>query len=189
MPYPERKTTRIPGYDYRNTGYYFITICTQNKQNLFGQIQNDKVQPSAQGKIVSQNWLDIPNHHSGITLDAFILMPNHLHGIIMIHSDRSALIVPGQSSDVAGYVPTGHASFISPKSGSLSAVIRSFKSACTKRINEESLHKNPIWQSRFYEHVIRDENDLHRIRMYIENNPLRWSEDEFFRASGIYVGT
>jgi putative transposase len=145
------ETTRLNGYDYTRPGYYFITICTKDREPLLGEIINEKIKLSEKGKIVSECWFDLPNHYPNIILDEFIVMPNHIHGIIIIHNGSDKKLKHG-----------------------LSEFIRAFKSFASRRIN--SLHTTTIttkniWQPRFYDHIIRSENELNRIRLYIKNNP------------------
>lgn len=142
------ETTRLNGYDYSKPGNYFITICTKDREQLFGEVIDEKVKLSETGKIVSDCWYDLPNHYPNIILDEFIVMPNHIHGIIIIHNS------PDKKS----------------KHG-LSEFIRAFKSFSSRRINE--LTKSYIWQPRFYDRIIRSDNELDRIRLYIKNNPKK----------------
>ena len=200
--YPNRQTIRLPYYDYSQPGWYFVTICVADRELFFGTIQNNQMFLSSLGKQIENFWLTIPQHFSGVFLDAYVIMPNHLHGIIVISSEEGE-ILPIQEiktlfiqrtlpaiqairtlSTVQGVgtlhcnVPTTM-SEISPKRGSLSVIIRSFKSICTKHINKTFPKISFGWQARFYEHIIRDEMDLERIRNYIQNNVSNWSLDQF----------
>ena len=182
------ESTRLPGYDYTRNGAYFITICTKNRQWLFGDIIDDKldngdkldtnpvsnhfidpnhdpnpnhfkpgtnhsinIRLSDFGKIVNECWYDLPNHYSNIILDEFIIMPNHIHGIIIIRN------------------PTWQ----KQKHG-ISEFMRAFKSFSARRIHESgNTNRQEIWQPRFYDHIIKSENELSRIRIYIKNNPYK----------------
>jgi len=142
---------------------YYVTICTHRKDCVFGEIINRKMHLSPIGKVVSEYWKQIPNHHTDVALDEFVVMPNHVHGIVVI-------------------VGATHASPNSAKPGlkprSLGSTIGSFKSAVTKRVNE--FHNSPdatFWQRNYYEHIIRDERELNLIRQYIASNPLQWELD------------
>ena len=177
------KSLRLPYKDYRENGGYFVTICTQNRLCFFGDIKNDKVQLSSIGKIAHQFWADIPQHFNYIDLDAFIIMPNHIHGIIIINQPSDNIPIDDHE-DVICNVSTNNVDYVSqtmsqlsPKAGSLSVIIRSYKAAVSRWCKQNSLN-NFRWQPRFYEHIIRDQSSLDRIREYIINNPLRWHEDK-----------
>lgn len=164
-----RKSYRLSCWDYRNAGYYFVTICTENRRQHFGKIVDGEMWLNHVGKIVQQFWTDIPDHFKNVSMDTFIVMPNHVHGIIQIHQRR----------DVAMQRPYNHFSRISPKPKSLSTVIRSFKSIVTKTVHKLYPEINFHWQSRFHDHIIRNKWSLRRIRQYIQNNPLKWDLDEY----------
>ena len=164
----KRKSVRLPEYDYTTPGAYLVTICTQNHICLFGRIETDKVILSELGLIAEKYWKKIPEHFKNVKLDEYIVMPDHIHGILILSEDRR---------DTACRVPT-YERFSRPVPGSLSTIIRSFKSSFTGHVNK--LHSTPgrkIWQGRYYEHVIRNPNDLKGIREYIINNPTRRSFD------------
>lgn len=163
-----RHSLRLHGYDYTRAGAYFVTICTRNRECLFGQIIAGQMQFNAWGKIVEDEWLQTPTLRPGVELDDFVVMPNHFHAIvILLNKDaRSA-------SPQVPPVPE-----LRRQPGSLGAVVGGFKSAVTRRIRErEDNAEMVIWQSRFYEHIVRDEAELHRIRVYIDNNPAHWETD------------
>ena len=143
---------------------------------IFGNIEDGEMMLNDVGRIVGNVWNDIPTHFPGVELDAFVVMPNHVHGVIVIDGNDDGEIVSR-----AG-VGARHASPLRPCGAvprSLGAIVGSFKSAVTKRVNENcGTPGAPVWQRNYYEHVIRDEGDLERIREYIDNNPLRWEKDE-----------
>jgi REP element-mobilizing transposase RayT len=145
-------------------GEYFVTICTYERKCIFGEIVDGEMQLSEIGNIARQSWEKIPIHFPNIELDEFIIMPNHLHGIIIIN-DYSC-------RDVQLNVPTG----ISPKQGTLSVIIRTFKAAVTTECRRNNYFEFR-WQSRFFEHIIRDDKSRNTIRDYIMNNALQWSFD------------
>ncbi len=157
-------------YDYTEPGAYFVTMCTFGGECRFGEIVNNEMRLNSSGGIVKKCWEDIPNHCADVALDVFTIMPNHVHGIIVIQNG------PGRGK--ACLAPTKR-QFGNPPAGSLSSIIGSFKSAASRHVN---LIRNspgrPLWQRNFYEHVIRKEDDLNRIREYIVNNPYKWPEDE-----------
>jgi REP element-mobilizing transposase RayT len=164
-----RRSIRLKEYDYSQSGAYFVTICTHNKECLFGEIVDGKMILNDAGKIVQTVWYEISEHVDHVELDQFVIMPNHIHGIIVLHDG---------CRDTACCAPTVER-FGKLITGSLPTIIRSFKSAITKRINE--LHETPgqkIWQRNYYERVIRNENELNQVRQYIVDNPAKWDSDE-----------
>ena len=171
------ETTRLQNWNYGWNGKYFVTIVTKNREHYFGKIGNKKIQFTEIGGIADKYWHEIPEHFPFVVLDEFCVMPNHIHGIVVIDNKTG-----NTCRDVACNVSTNESntnkmSIISPKSGSLSTIIRSFKSAVTKFANENNY--NFGWQSRFYDHIIRNEKSLNRIRDYIRNNPENWNIDKF----------
>ncbi|RMF88756.1 MAG: transposase [Nitrospinota bacterium] len=165
---PYRRSVRLPEYDYSRPGAYFVTICTQDRVCLFGQVMDGRMRLNEYGDIVRACWLAIPDHFPRTTLDEFIIMPNHVHGIIVIVDNVGATHASPLPSKPRG-----------PKPHSIGAIVGSFKSAVTKRINEtRGTPGAHVWQRNYYEHVIRDEVWLDRIREYIAGNPARWEEDE-----------
>jgi putative transposase len=161
----QRKTVRLREYEYSQPGEYFATICTKNHECMFGSIVNGKMDLNERGGIVDGCWKGIPEHFPYVGLDEYIIMPNHVHGIIVLHEHvgtRHAVSLPER--------------FGKPVSGSVSTIVRSFKSAAAKRINEMHLTTGaPIWQPRYYDRIIRDEKELQNIRDYINNNVLTWA--------------
>jgi|SRR5699024_7311723 len=177
---PNRKSIRLKGWDYRNPGLYFITICTDERRHHFGEIQNGMMGLSVPGCVAWHFWREVPDHQSNVVLDEFVVMPNHLHGIIGIESQEEAVGTVGtlhatsvQNENLAN----DEMSSLSPDAGSLSTIIRSYKSAITRWCNANS-HEYFAWQSRFYDHIIRNEESLQRIRKYIRDNPLKWQIDQ-----------
>ena len=165
---------RLPHFDYSQDAIYFVTFCTKNREQFFGNISNQIMAISDIGTIVENNWPTISKHRNNVILHDFVVMPNHFHGIIEIRNEINSM-------DVARNVPTTNRySFISPKSGSLSAIIRAFKSSCSKEIHQAFPEITFDWQPRFYEHIVRDDEDLNRIKEYIANNVIDWDTDEFF---------
>ncbi len=160
----QRKTTRLRCWDYTSPGWYFVTICTRDRQPFFGRIANGVMHLSPIGKIADQCWREIPNHTAGyVSLDAYVVMPDHVHGIIVIHN---RVVEASQRN----------ASTISPRAGSLGAIIRSYKAAVTRWCRRNGF-TTFSWQHNYYDHIIRREHDLLRIRQYILDNPRRWEMD------------
>jgi len=182
-------SARCPNWDYSSNGAYFITICTDKRILFFGSIKNKKLKLFEAGQIAERLWAEIPLHHPYIQLDAFVVMPNHVHGILIINTANqsdykeitsNADVKPPEeiSNDKNA---TDFMSNISPKSGSLGSVIRSYKSACSNQINKMNPALNFKWQARFHDHIIRDDESFCRIRQYIINNPSKWNDDIFHR--------
>ncbi len=164
-----RKSIRMPEYDYAQDGGYFVTICTHNRHCLFGIINHEMVL-NPFGIVVRDSWQKTLVIRPYILLEAFVIMPNHIHGIIIIRGD-------GSRRGVLQYAPT---SFQSP-SQTVGAIVRGFKSSTTKEINQiRGTPGLPVWQRNYHEHIIRDENDLNRIREYIITNPYHWVKDIHF---------
>lgn len=165
-----RRSIRLPGYDYTQPGAYYITICTYKRQCWFGDVVNGRVHYNHLGSIAYSFWQALPRRFSQIELDAFVVMLNHLHGILII-CDRANQIqldnIPKQEQ------------FGKPIAGSIPTIIRSFKAAVTKRINLMRSTPEPrVWQSNYYESIIRIETGLNKVRQYIINNPLQWEIDK-----------
>ena len=249
-----RKSPRLKNWDYSSDAAYYITICTKNREHYFGEIKNGKMHVSPAGAIADVLWHEIKNHAKNIELGEFVVMPNHIHGILILNGNdvggravdgcrdvacnvpTTKCIVPTmgtvptttdcniptmgndpaendhirgtdiandrfrgdvandhirgrddandhiRGTDVACNVRTSKNEFmaaISPKSNTVSAIIRSYKSAVTKFCNRLEL---PIaWQSRFHDHIIRSDESFQRISKYISDNPMNWPEDQFFK--------
>jgi len=170
------ESARLQHYDYGQSGLYFITICTANHEHLFGDIIDDEMQLSHIGVLADVLWHEIKNHSKNVVLHEFVVMPNHIHGIIeIVESD----VKNTNNSDVTGNVST--MAKMSPKSGSLGRIIGSYKAALTKHANRLGLAFN--WQMRFYDHIIRDDESLSQIQQYIMDNPQKWADDKLFTLS------
>ena len=160
-----RRSIRLPEYDYTQAGVYYITICSHEREHIFGEICDGQMVLNAIGQIVADEWSQTAQKRPNIALDAYVIMPNHVHGIIVI-------------SESTNILPPTIERFGQPTSNSIPTIVRLFKSAATKRINifRNTWHQ-PVWQRNYYEHVVRGEADLDRIRTYIANNPVQWAED------------
>jgi len=158
------ESTRLKDFDYSSHYWYYITINTKDHIEFLGKVKNGQVILSESGKIVEEEWNKISKIRSGVDLDYYIIMPNHSHGIIIIN----------QSSEIKTVETHRDASLQNNVCiNSLSNIIRGFKGASTKRIHKAG-YLEFKWQSRFYDHIIRTENELTRIREYISLNPLKW---------------
>lgn len=174
-----RRSPRLRGYDYSLAGAYLVTICTHERDMLFGEVADGELVLSEFGMIVEDEWVATEQLRPSVELDHFIIMPSHVHGIIVLAAEH-------ERRDVARYVPatTGEEAFRGPRAGSLGAIVRSFKSSAAKRVNAvRGTPGHPVWQGRYHDHVIRDEKDLGRVRTYIVNNPLRWQYDRENRGA------
>jgi len=161
----KRTSLRLQGYDYAQAGMYFVTICAYEHKCLFGEIVDGEMRLNDKGRIVLECWNDLPQHYENLVLDYFTIMPNHVHGIMAL------LDIPVVG---AGLKPAPTA-----KRHGLSEMVRALKTFSSKHINKiRSTPGMPVWQRNYYEHVIRDDDDLNRIREYIINNPPNWGEDE-----------
>ena len=166
-----RRSARFPDHDYTTPGLYFVTICIKDRREALARIGDDGLVLNGFGRIARDCWLEIPEHFPNIGLDEFVVMPNHIHGIIGIMEIRDV----GAQHAAPLPVPLPRNRVLP---GSLGAIVRSYKSVVTKRINE--IRGTPgatFWQRSYYEHLIRNEKSAERVRNYIRNNPLRWHVD------------
>jgi len=167
-----RRSIRLPGWDYRAAAIYFVTICTHGRECFFDD--------PAWATVATTAWTAIPQHAGRVALDEWVLMPNHLHAILVL-TDEPADATDTSSFDIrwASLLPTPEPRrFANVPSGSLGSIIRSYKAAVTRRINERCRTPGqPRWQRGYYERVVRDDRELERIRAYIRENPARWAKD------------
>jgi len=162
-----RRSIRLRAYDYSQAGAYFVTICAQNRQCLFGEVADGEMRLNDAGRMVHDVWNDLPRHYAGVELDAFVVMPNHVHAIVII---VGAGLKPAPTVR-AGLKPA-------PTKHGLPEIVRGFKTFSSRRINEMRQTSGvAVWQRNYYEHIVRDEESLNRIREYVVNNPLRWEWD------------
>ncbi len=172
-----RRSPRMKGYDYIQPGGYFVTAVTQYRAHLFGEFVSSTnpgemvLTLNELGKIVEFTWQDLVNHNTGLELDAFVVMPNHIHGIILLNS-------PGLVGE--GFEPSP----TKPRDYGLPEIVRQLKTFSARRIDQfRQTPGLPVWQRGYYDHILRDETDWDRILRYIEDNPRRWAEDEENRSS------
>lgn len=200
-----RRSIRLKEYDYTQAGAYFITICTWQRECLFGNVVNREMQLSRYGEAVRFNWDYLPKRYPYVKLDAFIIMPNHIHGIIFLidnannmHSVGADLeIILDRKTSRGGFnqyifreidnpkkpAPTAQPALTKStiKRHGLPEVVRGFKTFSARRINQlRCMAGVPVWQRNYYEHIIRNEESLQKIRDYIINNPLSWQQDELY---------
>ena len=154
---------RLEGYDYTLPGAYFITLVTQHRECLFGEVVGGEMRINQFGKIVERAWLDLLFHYPHIIQEAFVIMPNHVHGIIDIKASRGGSETLPYKTKIYG----------------LSEIVRAFKSFSARRINQmRNKHGIAVWQRSFYDHIICNDRDYHNIWEYIQINPQQWQEDE-----------
>lgn len=192
------ESARLQSWNYGSNAAYFITICTKDREHFFGEVKNGKMQVTPTGAIAFAIWHEIKNHAQNIELGEFVVMPNHVHGI---------LVLDGNDNGTTSNVGTGHAlsetdktstivrtthalSLPTPTPGqqrfqnqgknTISSIVGSYKSAVTKYCNRLQL---PFaWQTRFHDHIIRNDESFQRISAYITNNPLNWENDTFYKT-------
>jgi len=188
-----RRSLRLKGYDYSQAGAYFVTICADGKECLFGEIESGVMRLNEYGEIVASEWVRSAEVRSEIGCGEFVVMPNHFHGIIHIVGTYGNTPVSrdeqnkaySRKKGVLPYAPT------SP-SRNVGAMVRGFKGAASRRINAiRNTPGAPVWQRNYYEHVIRNDDDYNRIAEYVANNPQRWMEDSLHPefAVGAYGNT
>jgi putative transposase len=204
---PQRKSIRLKGYDYSQAGYYFITICCQDRICRFGKIENGIMQYNQYGKIAYQEWARLPEQFPNLALDAFQIMPNHMHGIIILHTPIpvGAGFTPAQNKNItptkntctqntdippipnnindnnratARVAPTR----VAPTVGNIVGAYKSLvANACLDIFKSNNKIMGKLWQRNYYEHIIRSEESYQRIAKYIRNNPTNWNKDKFHR--------
>ncbi len=164
-------TPRLKHWDCRWSSAYFITICTKGREHYFGEIEEEKMNLSKVGVVPDILWYEIKNHYKNVELGEFVVMPNHIHGILIINNDDLL--------NDNNYIPaTSENRFQNIGKNSVSSIVRNYKSAVTKYVRR--LGYDFVWQARFYEHIIRNGNSYDKITNYIINNPENWGKDKFF---------
>ena len=159
---PQRRSPRLNGYDYTRAGAYFVTLCTCNRTCLFGSVVDGEVILTKAGKVAHEKMHHIPGHwHGKVELDAFVVMPNHVHAILVL----CGTFPPAQKPSNA--LPT------------LGQIVGSYKSGVSRRVRQQ-IPELCVWQGRYHDHIIRNETDLNRMRDYVLHNPARWQEDRLF---------
>ena len=190
-----RRSIRLANYDYRQEGAYYITICTHERECLFGEIGDGEMRLNEYGEIILACWEAIPDHFPQADVDAFVVMPNHVHGILVIAGGNARAEgrkgmaeerkgMAEERKGMACHAPTVFDDapvkrrFAQPVAGSLATILGAFKSAASRRINAQ--RETPgwtVWHRNYYEQIIPDEHKLENARRYIGNNPARWAKD------------
>ena len=172
-------SARLKNWDYGNNGAYFITICSREREHFFGEVESidneNEMQFNEIGKLANKFWSEIPIHFPFVELGNYQVMPNHIHGILIINKKN---IIDDTTDKVSEVKRNEQMSKISPKSGTIPTILRSYKSVVTK--NAHYIHADFEWQERFHDHIIRDTESFDRIQNYIENNVTNWKEDKFY---------
>ena len=166
-----RRSARLAEFDYRQAGAYFVTVCALGRAGLFGKIAGGEMRLNKYGEAVHAVWNGLPDHYPHVQLDQFVIMPNHIHEIILLTEDSGPMDSVGAG---LGPAPTQR----SDKRHGLPEIVRAVKSFSARRIN--ALRRTPgraVWQRNYFEHVIRNDRDLAAIRQYIYDNPARWADD------------
>ena len=170
MTIPQRRSIRLPGYDYSSPGAYFLTLCTHRRELILGNVVDGAMSLSRLGEIVEKEWLRTSRIRTEVELDVSVVMPNHMHMIVLLAgSGESAATTRVTDRKPRQRLPR-----------SLGALVAGFKSAATRRINEVRQSPGaPVWQRGYYERVVRTETELRRIQEYIVTNPATWSDDRY----------
>jgi len=188
------QSARQQKWDYRSIGAYFITICTRDRESYFGKITNGIMTLSGVGILADVFWHEIKNHEKNVDLGEFVVMPNHIHGILILngYDDESHVVVETLHATSLPQPQLQPQPFknefmanISPKSGSVSTIIRSYKSGVSKHAHRLGFAME--WQERFHDHIIRDGDEYQRISKYISNNPQNWKKDNFFIEDNFFL--
>ena len=190
MPYNpnihHRRSIRLKGYDYSQAGLYFITICVQDRKCLFGEIESDEMVLNEFGVIACQQWQKLPEQFTNMELDVFQIMPNHMHGIIMLTDTVGAGFTPAPDNNNATDGKGAGASPAPTKPKTVGDIVGAYKSLVANdcleifKQNQPAKMMGKLWQRNYYEHIIRDEQSYQRISDYIINNPKNWNNDKFF---------
>lgn len=187
-------SSRLKNYDYSSNGAYFVTICTKNRKHFFGDIIDGKMQLSEIGEIANDCWNQITYHFPFVQLGEFIVMPNHVHGILIIDKTIDFTIAVETQNLASQYLASQYQTQrkiprsntdetqenkFGPQSQNLASIIRGFKIGVTKYVRNNT-NVFEIWQSKFHDHIIRNENEFEIISDYIKNNPIKWQEDKYY---------
>jgi putative transposase len=172
-----RRSIRLKGYDYAQTGAYFITICTKDMKCIFGTIENTEMILNEFGEIAYNEWSKLPERFTMIELDVFQIMPNHMHGIIILNTVGASLAVaPTEERATVKVAPTGEST--------IGDIVGAYKSIvfneCLNIFKERNEIMGKLWQRNYYEHIIRNDLAYHNISNYILNNPVKWAADKFY---------
>jgi REP element-mobilizing transposase RayT len=195
---PRRQSLRLRNHDYAQPGAYYVTLCTQRRVCLFGRVVDGQMHTNDLADIITACWFDLPDHYGHVLLDAFVVMPNHIHAVIVLRDYDDGVLDNTMDTTVgAGLRPAPTAindadsadddgpslNNSVPQRHALPEIVRALKTFSSTRINQ--CRRRPcarLWQRGYYDHVVRSERDLERIRLYIQNNPARWTLDKYYAA-------
>jgi REP element-mobilizing transposase RayT len=195
-PLPNRQSIRLKNYDYSQPGYYFITICTQDRIHRFGKIIDEKMRLNDAGEIVADEWKKTPIMRKHIQLDEWIIMPNHFHAIITVGARCTRPMNNTRPLTENGRTENGRTENGRMVNGRMQSaptdsqvvlgdIVRGFKSSVTKRVRQlPNMNDTRLWQRNYWEHIIRNENELNHIRNYIRHNPQKWEMDQLYGGFG-----
>ena len=188
-----RQSRRLDDWDYTQAAAYFVTICTRDRVCLFGEVETGRMGLNRYGRIAAEEWRRTANLRDSVALDAFIVMPNHVHGIIVIQTDGNGgpdVLRGDTARRVATATTTDGAGSSSdrqcgrPQAGSLGTIVGAYKSAVTRCINQHrSVSGESVWQRNYHDHIIRNDEEWRRIRQYIRTNPARWHCDRLYHSA------
>jgi putative transposase len=177
-------SNRMQSWDYGWNGSYFITICTKNRRHYFGEMADGKMHFSEAGELANQYWLEIPLHFPYAKLGAFIIMPDHLHGILIIDKNSNLKVETRLIASPQSSMPLKTGGITGKKNpmlhDNISRIIRWYKGRCSFEIKK--LKSDFEWQTRFHDHIIRNFIEYHRISHYIKNNPMNWKKDKIEKS-------
>jgi putative transposase len=170
-----RRSIRLDGYDYAGPGAYFVTACAYRRAALFGAVRGGATAPNRFGRVAEEEWARSAAIRPGIILDAFVVMPNHIHGIVILTEESQAGVEPPEDVGAHSCAP------LQRRCRSLSSFMAAYKAAVTKRINAlRGTAGAPAWQRNYYERVLRDERELGLARQYVADNPTHWEKDVYY---------
>jgi len=174
-----RRSIRLKGYDYSQVGAYYVTIVAWRRECLFGEVVNGEMELSKFGLVAKQQWEKLPKRFPNIELGAYMIMPNHMHGIIEVTGGRGTAETPNNPEGESSRRAPTREQFQKPVKGSIPTIVRSYKSSVSYRISlMRGSDSVPVWQRNYYEHISRNEKDLQNKTDYINANPLLWDEDD-----------
>ena len=188
LPVRTRRSVRLRGYDYSQAGAYFITICTQNRHCLFGNITDGAMVLNDAGRAAADCWLQIPDHFPHVELDEWVVMPNHIHGIVIIVGANNHSPVPSNNhlpiQSNHDSPPPANPPHPTGTARTIGSMVRGFKIGVTQWYRQRSV-PSKIWQRNYWDHIIRNELELNRIRQYILDNPMQWEQDSLHAPTGV----
>jgi putative transposase len=179
-----RHSVRLQGYDYSKTGAYFITICTKDRECLFGDIVNGKMLLNEAGKMIQMSWQDLLTRFDNMVIDESVVMPNHVHGLVMLSCRGEACLRPQSSVNQGDHKDRPYGT----QPHSIGRIVQAFKSITTHKYIQGVRHSSwlpfpsKLWQRNYWDHIIQDESELETIREYIVNNPALWESDQLHPA-------